>query len=347
MEVVKLEGRSFVGVDHVNVRNGNFFISYSNYRDGHGIPFNLTYNSRSSQMGWFGRGWGSPFETRMLYMPDGSAIVHENGTGSYTVYGAPDAARLSREIDQIVDAALRKKPSLNVSAYRADLQESAGSRFEAVKTYGLSQTFPDDTSLAIDMSTTYNSDECEGAPLVSTEGAVGRLTCRNGARIELFQPDGALRSQYYPDIDASLSYLSAEGLVKAIAVMDENGNPVLGLLLTWQGGAVSEVADETEDKTTFTYDERGNLSNFNYIKGNSYIYRYDAHNNMVDIRYIDDTHMKITYDAQDRATSVSDREGKVTTFEYQQDFSDPKAFSTRVTQKTTAGTKVTVYQMHD
>ena len=40
-----------------------------------------TYNSRSIEVGWFGLGWGSKFETNLKVSADGSVVIQENGAG--------------------------------------------------------------------------------------------------------------------------------------------------------------------------------------------------------------------------------------------------------------------------
>ena len=76
-----LSGDLFSGV---NLKNGNFFISYKDIvSTSKGISLDLTrtYNSKSTSKGWFGYGWGTPFETRLEVSADGSVIVFENGSG--------------------------------------------------------------------------------------------------------------------------------------------------------------------------------------------------------------------------------------------------------------------------
>jgi hypothetical protein len=57
----------------VNPRNGDFYISYEDASlsgQGHEIELTRTYNSKSTKIGWFGYGWGSPFETSLTVTQD-------------------------------------------------------------------------------------------------------------------------------------------------------------------------------------------------------------------------------------------------------------------------------------
>ncbi len=69
----------------VNLKNGNYYVTYTDLiatGGGHDLMVQRTYNSKSIDMGWFGFGWGSDFETYLVVSPDGSVTIHENGTGA-------------------------------------------------------------------------------------------------------------------------------------------------------------------------------------------------------------------------------------------------------------------------
>jgi len=78
----------------VQPRNGDFFINYTDIivPDGDAEPLSLerTYNSRSQEHGWFGLGWGTPFETSLKTDRNGSIIVKENGSGAHTRFDKVD-----------------------------------------------------------------------------------------------------------------------------------------------------------------------------------------------------------------------------------------------------------------
>jgi hypothetical protein len=95
----------------VNPKNGNFFISYSDAvitNGQHTLDITRTYNSKSINIGWFGYGWGSKFETKLVVLPDGSAYVQENGTGRYTYYRNENEIALKSGIQTVVNAAVTR-----------------------------------------------------------------------------------------------------------------------------------------------------------------------------------------------------------------------------------------------
>src|SRR6218665_377413 len=71
----------------VNLKNGNFYISYTDIvvpGGGKKLEITRTYNSKSTEVGWFGFGWGSEFETKLELSADGSIVIHEHGSGAKT-----------------------------------------------------------------------------------------------------------------------------------------------------------------------------------------------------------------------------------------------------------------------
>lgn len=76
----------------VNLKNGNFYITYTDIivpGGDHDLEVTRTYNSKSTDNGWFGFGWGSLYETKLMVSADGSVVVMENGSG-------PDSLRSKR-----------------------------------------------------------------------------------------------------------------------------------------------------------------------------------------------------------------------------------------------------------
>ena len=71
----------------VNLKNGNFYISYTDIvvpGGGKKLEITRTYNSKATEVGWFGFGWGSEFETKLEASADGSIVIHEHGVGAKT-----------------------------------------------------------------------------------------------------------------------------------------------------------------------------------------------------------------------------------------------------------------------
>ncbi|MBT7767758.1 MAG: hypothetical protein HN730_11425, partial [Bdellovibrionales bacterium] len=90
----------------VNLKNGNFYISYTDLivpGGGHDLMVSRTYNSKSADKGWFGFGWGNSFETYLVPAADGSVVIHENGSGATTRFTPKEAVNAEQASKQIVD----------------------------------------------------------------------------------------------------------------------------------------------------------------------------------------------------------------------------------------------------
>lgn len=106
----------------VNLKNGNFYISYTDIvvpGGGKKLEITRTYNSKSTEVGWFGFGWGSEFETRLELSADGSVIIHEHGSGAKTRFTPKTPVDAVAASTKIVNE-MKKKTALTETA-AADL----------------------------------------------------------------------------------------------------------------------------------------------------------------------------------------------------------------------------------
>jgi hypothetical protein len=76
----------------VNIKNGNFYVSYTDlmlkkYKSAF-KDITRTYNSKSTEIGLFGYGWGTKFETSFTLYLDGTLQVKEYGAGGKTIYSS-------------------------------------------------------------------------------------------------------------------------------------------------------------------------------------------------------------------------------------------------------------------
>ena len=92
----------------VNLKNGNFYISYGDISvpgTGKKLEIIRTYNSKSTEKGWFGFGWGSVYETKLVPSADGCAVIHEHGAGGKTRFcpkNTVDPKKASQKIIPII-----------------------------------------------------------------------------------------------------------------------------------------------------------------------------------------------------------------------------------------------------
>jgi hypothetical protein len=124
----------------VNLKNGNFYISYTDIvvpGGGDRLEVTRTYNSKSIKKGWFGYGWGSDYETFLVVAADGSVIVHENGTGAETRFVPKTAVNAEAAAAKIVEAMAKKTGLAGDQAEKlkeklkndAELRQSYGMKF--------------------------------------------------------------------------------------------------------------------------------------------------------------------------------------------------------------------------
>ncbi len=111
-----------VGFAHagVNLKNGNFYISYTDIvvpGTGKSLEMTRTYNSKSTEKGWFAFGWGNVFETKLVKSPDGCVVIHEHGAGGKTRFCPKNAVDPKKAAQKVVDV-MRKKSTLSAKAVK-------------------------------------------------------------------------------------------------------------------------------------------------------------------------------------------------------------------------------------
>src|SRR5437588_807155 len=77
-------GIALPAFSNVSIRNGNYFIGYTDivYPGGFEPKVERVYNSKSAFRGMFGWGWGNEFEVKLSVSADGGVVVHEFGGGA-------------------------------------------------------------------------------------------------------------------------------------------------------------------------------------------------------------------------------------------------------------------------
>jgi YD repeat-containing protein len=331
----------FYMVDGVNIRNGNFAVTFNHFVEaGPGaIKFNSTYNSRSTHDGYFGKGWGSPFETRLAAMPDGTVHVRENGTGSLTIYGEPNESS-EDGIELIVATAAGAKPMSD--SERKQLTQALAAdgdlQFDKIVELGVGLEVPEGARLDADRSTTFIGESCEDAYVKRSRQLYWRH-CDDVA--EGFNRDGRITRKHDGDNDAYLDMAYRDDQLHEVSLDDAS------LTFKWDGGHVVSVTDETGGRFDFAYDARGNLTR-EAGYGRSSDFAYDDRDNMTSMTFNDKSKQEMTYDASNRTTSVTRRDGHKTRFEYQQDLANSQRQVTKVTQYASDGSveTITVFDIH-
>lgn len=312
----------------VNLKNGNFYITYTDIivpGGDHDLEVTRTYNSKSTDNGWFGFGWGSLYETKLMVSADGSVVVMENGSGAQTRFVPKEAINVEGASRKIVDAMKKKEPMSDVAVQ------------------SLMKRLNNDAELRQFYSKKYN---------VETKLADGTLLYSNDRGIQTMekQKDGYKRV----NSDGKTDYFDNEG--KLTKISDKNGYSVLfeykgtqlfaikdtqakQILLEWYpDGKIKGASYAGDKKANYAYDAKGNLSQSNDVAGNTYKYEYDGNHNLTSITYIDSTKMQVKYDKNSFATEVVERTGESTKYKYENNPKNPDFhYWTTVTKKPVEG----------
>jgi YD repeat-containing protein len=295
----------------VNLKNGNFYISYTDIvvpGGGKKLEITRTYNSKSTEVGWFGFGWGSEFETKLELSADGSIIIHEHGSGAKTRFTPKTAVDPVAASTKIVNE-MRKKTALSEKA-ASDLIQKLANNSELRHTYAVN--FGVQASVAPG-TVLYSNDRGPQELQVTKEGF---KRSHSDGRNDYFNPQGQLakiadKSGYF------VGFTYKEGLLDSI-----KDSQAKQIYFSWYpDGLVKEVWSAGDKKATYKYTETDLVSSKD-VGDNAYEYAYDKSHNLTEIRYSDKTKLKVSYDQKTFfVTQVIDRNSEDTKYQYG---SDPK-----------------------
>ena len=294
----------------VNLKNGNFFISYTD-----AIVSNLeitrTYNSKSTEEGWFGFGWGSKFETSLKVSADGSVIIHENGAGALTRFTPKSKVDGKSAAKKIVEV-MKKKTALsgtNAKKLVKKLAQDAELRYTYAKQFGVEAKIANGAK--------FFSNQRGPQELVKTKNGFRRKTIDGD--LEYFSQHGRLsKIKYKSGYVVTLIPAERASDKELKVIKDSSGNQ---LFFAWHtDGRVKEISS-AEGKATYAYKGKA-LDYSTDLVGNRYDYSYDNNLNLTGIKYKDGTQTKITYeDKSQLVSSVTKRNGETTTYKHD---SNPK-----------------------
>lgn len=290
----------------VNLKNGNFYISYTDLvvpGGGKKLEITRTYNSKSTDVGWFGFGWGSEYETRLEVSADGAVIIHEFGSGSRTRFVPKTPIDAVAAATKIVNE-MKKKTALSDKA-SSDLIKSLANDAERRHTYA--QNFGVQATIAPGSILTSNDN---GAQELSVTKDGYRRAFPDG-RFDLFNQQGQLvkisdKSGY------SVDFAYKEGRLESL-----KDSQAKQIFFSWYpDGLVKEVWSAGDKKSVFKYQE-SDLVYSKDVGGNTYEYGYDKSHNLVEVRYEDKTKLKVSYDPKTFfVTEIADRNGENTKYQY-------------------------------
>lgn len=307
---ILMASSAFAGV---NLKNGNFYISYTDIvvpGGGKKLEITRTYNSKSTEVGWFGFGWGSEFETKLEVSADGSIIIHEHGSGAKTRFTPKTAVDAEAAAAKIV-AEMKKKTALTEKAAQdltAKLTNNAELRHTYAVNFGVHATIAPGTVL-------YSNDR---GPMELTVSKEGYKRGHTDGRQDFFNLEGQLvkvtdKSGYF----VGFSYKNGQ----LDSIKDSQAKQIF--FAWYPDGLVKEIWSAGDKKSTYKYQETDLISSKD-VGDNVYEYVYDKSHNLAEIKYQDNTKLKIGYDQKTFfVTEVTDRNAENTKYQYGSDSKNP------------------------
>jgi YD repeat-containing protein len=325
-----------ITIADVNLRNGDFYITYvdvveNKINENHKLSLERTYNSKAWQIGWFGRGWGSFFETHLTVMPDGTAVVQGYGSGQLNYYRPETKTDIDSGVTRIVKT-ITDRDKLSPDAAETLHKQLIGDeelRMIKVHRYGIESDLPEKTVL-------YDTIFCGKTELVREKDSYKRIYCNN--KKDIFNLHGKLiRSEASDGYAININY---EG--KYPTSIKDSLEQTINLKSNEKGLIVE--ASGSKATTTYRYDADSNMLQSHDVKANDYNYKYDSHHNMTQIGYVEGTTMFIDYytDAKykDWVHTVTEKNGEKTLYEYRSNPQDSNQNWTKVTKFAVSGEQV-------
>lgn len=300
----------------VTPKNGNYHVNYTDIVIEPNISgfdvISRTYNSKATEIGIFGYGWGSDLETRLFAFPDGTLMVKENGTGMNIYYTSIFTTEdmLEQMIDQLIEVTielgnLNNTPNAIIER-RNKLRTNLAYRNSQWIKYVEKGILVLETDFSIGME--WESNQLGNEQIIKIENGYKRTGNRV---VEEFDNNGNM-SKYDK---GNGYYFTIDYLDNKISKMNNADGTEL-IFTTNPEGFISSIT--FIDKVAYyKYDSNKNLIESTDAAGNIFKHTYDVHHNMTGIYYTDGDSRLMAYDPKtQKVTSVTNQEGKLTEYEY-------------------------------
>lgn len=304
----------------VNLKNGNFYISYNDIINPNGheaLEIVRTYNSKAYQVGWFGFGWGSDFETYLTVQPDG-VVIHENGSGALTrfVPETADLKEVEHTVDLLVSVARRRgvaESPKEALAFAERLRTNVELRLAYYRNYTASGWIE---RAELRLGTVLHAS-VRGQQTVQRipEGYV--RTFQSGRR-HRFNLDGRLIR--VTDKYGEFFELSYDNAGHPAEISDFFGNHIR--FTCNADGLFTKLVDGNGNSAEYEYSGQ-DLTRSKDVAGNVFEYKYDSNHNMTSILYTDGTTFTVDYDAVQFVETITYRNGDILKYDYLSDPENP------------------------
>lgn len=317
----------------VNLKNGNFYISYTDIivpGAGETLEITRTYNSKSAESnGWFGFGWGSGYETNLTVGADGTVTINENGSGAKTRFTPKVPVDPKVAAKRVVDA-MRKKAKLTEKTAKELVEKLAKDQEERLiraKKLGVSAPIASGTKLFSNLRGIQTLERMKK----------GWKRLYNDGKAEFFNEAGKLSKIVFKN-KYNINFAYENGLLKSIK--DSNAKQ---LFFDWYSdNRIKAVWSAGDKKATYKF-KGADLSESVDVGGNVYKYTWDSNHNLVKVSYSDGTFLAVTYEPKTQFVgSIKNRNGDLTQYKYGADSKSPDYhYWTEVTKKNLLGKTVT------
>jgi len=258
----------------VNLKNGNFYISYTDIvvpGSGKQLEITRTYNSKSTNVGWFGFGWGNLYETKLTPSPDGCVVIREHGSGGKTRFCPKNSVDPVAASNKIIEA-MRKKSPMTASTAKTlleRLKNNADLRHAYAKNFGIKSSIAAGTSL-------FSNQRGIQSVKVTKKGYQRKS---NDGKVEYFDKSGNLKK-----IKEKNGYY-VEFIYKKQKLYSIKDSFAKQVFFSWNSnGMISKLWSSGEKKAVFKYDGQ-NLVYSKDIAGNHYKFAYDKNHNLTKVVY--------------------------------------------------------------
>jgi len=299
----------------VNAKNGNYFISYID------VIFNKaeitrTYNSRSTEIGFFGFGWGSGLEARLERVPGGFILKH-NGSGGATEFPVPE---LEKEPESVIPHILSALSIDSDSNKGTKLRKKLIEDYESLVSHWLkaSKNEPNIAKTLKSIPTDISIDETgathEVYTLLSNNNSFE--VREQGKFLYKFDKTGRLVGFRQDDVHIEIDWTNyPENLVLfsgndkvSIKFNRENESPLIELIKAGGKQAGYEYDLEDPDKPLLVYSSD--------MGGKKYYYQYDDDYHLTQIGYEDGASLVVSYEPMTLFTKVFQDRENIKMYEY-------------------------------
>lgn len=299
----------------VNIKNGNFYISYSDHdlTQFNGFEVMRTYNSKSVEKGLFGFGWGSEIETRLYIIGDGHIIIKEHGSGSPNQFSPveEDEARITECINQLVKAALIyedvENNPVSINEFRRKMRSSLDDRFKKWLLYTEEGLLKEPT---LSLNEKWISYDLGYQQLLKTKTGFQRTN--DDGSYDLFNNKGLFTGRY--TAGGRTVYSISYNANNQIAQLKDKAGHIFTFTIDKEGRAASI---KSKQGISYYWYEGTVLVKTKDVANNTYRHSYDSSYNMIAIHYTNGTSMLMEYETTTLfCKKVIQPNGDATEYEY-------------------------------